>query len=309
MQSGDSTAIWVFAGFLAAGLFGECLTRLTNQIAMRRRAIRITAAGLGSLIGAACFAVIFMQDKTIRVTEAVIALLLISAVVTAASTLILYPIVAFLTLVWLLLAGSTRAVASWSARVRDEHQRLVQQQNADRALAEQSRLAKKEAAEKTAAQKRRENARADCEVLFISHSYDIRERFSREEFDAFVSAHLGDARSPDYVEKLALDLQTIIREHVRKLTTDLVGPSQERNAAKEAVRCFYRENAEFLHETLPPQGFDVKLRVYIPDSATVEHAWIQAEKLIEELRSVVAKQKKPINIPRRHVNPNDLDFS
>ena len=48
------------------------------------------------------------------------------------------------------------------------------------------------------------------------HAPEIKTRFTREMFDAFVARHLHDGRAPDDVERRAAELCEIIRTHLEK---------------------------------------------------------------------------------------------
>jgi len=67
------------------------------------------------------------------------------------------------------------------------------------------------------AQKRREDARAACEMLYQCHALEIRQRFPRSKFDEFIQKYMGDARSPDDVDERSMQLQEMIRQHVEKV--------------------------------------------------------------------------------------------
>lgn len=117
-------------------------------------------------------------------------------------------------------AGVSRMRADRKQRIEDE--KLKKEQEGWRAASEkenEKRKAKREEDEKLAAEarKKRDDARATCEVLFATHCFEIRQRFPKETYDAFVSKHLGDDKPPDYVEQRAVELCDIIKKHLEKV--------------------------------------------------------------------------------------------
>lgn len=89
-----------------------------------------------------------------------------------------------------------------------------------RQIVEQERLRKeteKSAKEYAADQKRREDARAACELLFHRHSHVLTDRFTKETFADFISKYMGDGRPPDDVEERGSQLREIILQHVHQI--------------------------------------------------------------------------------------------
>ena len=300
-------------------LLGEAITRLTMRMAILRRSVRISAIALGIITGLTVLFVGLARDSITRSGKDVIELALLSCILAVASALVWYFIIAVLAFIYQyviappfrLLGSMIKWPFSWWARGREGRLWRAQQRNSERAAAESSRTAAVQADAYASAQKRREAARAGCEVLFVTHSFDIRERFTREMFDAFVARHLSDERNPEHVEKLARDLSDIIREHLRKVVpVPSLPDAEERRAARAAVQSCYDENAELLREAFPPLRFKVEMRVRIPDTATPEIAWKQARRMIQELLTAVAAEKRNApKAPPRSINPDDLDFS
>jgi hypothetical protein len=109
------------------------------------------------------------------------------------------------------------SVAEWRSRRRQEKRRAREWLLGAKAREEQRIQAGEQAKSKATAQKRREEARASCEVFFVRHAFELRQRFTREMFDAFVALYLSDTLSPDYVERRAKDLKGVIQAHLEKV--------------------------------------------------------------------------------------------
>ena len=304
--------------FVVLGFLGEGVVNLTNRMLALRQAIRYWAIGLGIATGILFFFTSF-SARFAPTPDNLLSNIFASGLVGGCAGLVWYLAVAILTFIYqyviappfhLLCRIIKWPFARWS-RGREGRQWRAQQRASELAATEHSRSAAVQADAYASAQNRRETARAGCEVLFVTHSFDIHERFTREMFDAFVTRHLGDDKSPEHVEKLARDLSDIIREHLRKVVP---GPSlpdaEERRAARAAVQSCYNENAEVLREAFPPLRFKVEMRVRIPETATPEIAWKQARRMIQELLTAVAAEKRNApKLPPRSINPDDLDFS
>ncbi len=83
----------------------------------------------------------------------------------------------------------------------------------ERANQEARQLREAENRKKGEAQKRRSDARADCEMLFQLYAVDISNRFSRESLDEWIKKYMGDDQSPDDVEQRAEQLRKMIIHH------------------------------------------------------------------------------------------------
>jgi hypothetical protein len=116
--------------------------------------------------------------------------------------------------------GIGRSLRAARARAAERRARRQEEERRRRADEEYRRGAperERAAREAAAAQKRRADARAACEVLYNLHAPEIAVRFSRDLFNDFVTRHLGDNQSPEYVEERARQLQEIIRCHVERI--------------------------------------------------------------------------------------------
>lgn len=67
-----------------------------------------------------------------------------------------------------------------------------------------------------AEQRRRDQIRADCNLLYQKHALDIEERFPKTEFDAFMSTYMSDAETPTVIRKRAKQLAELIESHCEK---------------------------------------------------------------------------------------------
>ena len=139
------------------------------------------------------------------------------------------------------------AQAAWRRR---EERRLAREQDMARRrraaedvrLAPQRERARAEAeaaaCRRADAQRRREEARAACEVLYALHAADVAQRFGKEAFDDFVKRHLGDDRPPETVEQRAQQLRQVIERHAEK-----ANPSHKTQSVADAM-ADYREEVE-----------------------------------------------------------------
>ncbi len=100
-----------------------------------------------------------------------------------------------------------RRNAEWE---RDRPQR-------EREAHEAALRAETEARVKGTAQKRREDARAECDALFSFAAPEIGTRFSKQDFAEFVSKYMADAASPEVVEERGEQLKGIIRHHWERI--------------------------------------------------------------------------------------------
>lgn len=71
--------------------------------------------------------------------------------------------------------------------------------------------------DRATAQKRREDARAKCEIFFGLHGPEIRSRFSKAMYEDFVRRHLGDDHPPDHVEERARQLLDLLQDHLDRI--------------------------------------------------------------------------------------------
>lgn len=135
-------------------------------------------------------------------------------------------------------------------RKMQEEQKRLQDEEFERKRPERERLAREAAllavAEKKLRaedQKRREDARAACELCYSLAAPEIGNRFSRTEFGDFVSKYMADSFPSEYVEERAVQLKTIIQLHQEKIVPakkfssiqDLTGWFEQQKAQIEAI--------------------------------------------------------------------------
>jgi len=83
------------------------------------------------------------------------------------------------------------------------------QPHRDRLAVEAEQRQQREAAEHI----RRENARAECELLFSLHAPEMHTRFGRPDLEHFMQTYMGNGMSVDEVERRGKELQRIIDQH------------------------------------------------------------------------------------------------
>lgn len=105
-------------------------------------------------------------------------------------------------------------------QVRLELERKLAADEWERSAADRERqqlVAEQRVLEQAATQKRRDDARTRCRMLYDTWAPEIGERFTREQFQAYVTDYLNDRQTPEYVEERALQLNELIRQHVEKV--------------------------------------------------------------------------------------------
>ncbi len=88
-------------------------------------------------------------------------------------------------------------------------------------------------------QKRRENARARCEVTYHLHAPEIGKRFTRPMFDDYMRKYMGDGRDPDEVEERAAQLEALLQEHVER-----VRPAPKFRSLEDIARWFEEQKRQ-----------------------------------------------------------------
>lgn len=94
------------------------------------------------------------------------------------------------------------------------------------------------------AQKRREDARTACELLFHRHSHVLAGRFHKETFADLVQKYMGDNRPPEEVEERGKQLQDIMLQHVHQIEPP------DKPYAIESLTEWYKKTKELI-EGLP----------------------------------------------------------
>jgi hypothetical protein len=93
--------------------------------------------------------------------------------------------------------------------------------------------------ERTSAQKRRDDARARCEVFFGLHGPEIGTRFPKAMYDDFARRYLGDDHPPEYVEERAEQLLALLQQHL-----DKVEPAEKPMDVTELAAWYKRTRAQ-----------------------------------------------------------------
>ena len=99
--------------------------------------------------------------------------------------------------------------------------------------------AEAEARAKGIAQKRREDARAACELAYALAAPEIDCRFSKQDFAEFATKYMTDRFSPEAVEERAEQLKAIIRQHQEKVV-----PTPKFRSIQELAVWFEQRKAE-----------------------------------------------------------------
>jgi hypothetical protein len=111
-----------------------------------------------------------------------------------------------------------------------------------------SELSTREAEERgkqdTEDQRRREAARASCELLYKLHAPEIQGRFPRAAFDEFVRTYMTDQHDPGLVEDRAEQLKGIIEQHRQRIE-----PPRKKLTLGQLAEWFVREKQQI--ESLP----------------------------------------------------------
>ena len=90
----------------------------------------------------------------------------------------------------------------------------------------------------------REDARVACELLYSLREPDIKDRFSREQFDDFVSKYLTDEKPVEIVQKRAAELQTLIQQHY-----EVIRPAEKFSSLAEVTQWYEDQKRQI--EALP----------------------------------------------------------
>lgn len=218
VDEGDFVALGVaivILCFVGAKMVGD-------KSAARTWGLRLAAVGFVAYFIYGCIK--FRADDAGTLSSVAFRGLFAAGLVLGASWLVL-PIIAFIyqRTVGVLLrglgdawqAGRKRAVARKAKRQEQRSQREAerdyQRQSPERERALREAEVRAEADGR--ARRRKEDARASCELLYASYAAEIGQRFSKDMFDDFVKKHLGDERDAEYVEQRAEQLQAVLRQH------------------------------------------------------------------------------------------------
>jgi hypothetical protein len=119
----------------------------------------------------------------------------------------------------------------------DYERRAPEREAARRAAEEQARIER-------GYQRRRDDARAQCELFFALHAPEIGKRFPRSKFDEFKNQYLTDYRPAEEVEQRAAQLLALMEEHLHK-----TGGNAGNDGIAKIAQWYFKEKAEV--EKLP----------------------------------------------------------
>lgn len=163
-----------------------------------------------------------------------------------------------------------RESAEQRKRRREERRREQAWAEGAPAREEERRRREEQACRGAASQKRRQEARASCEVLFVRHQFEIRQRFTREMFDAFLAKFMADTFTTEQVEQRAKELKDVIRAHVAKV-------DPPRKSLGQLAEWFVQQKREIENASLSEEDRDMML-------AQLEERYVRLQE--QYLRSV-----------------------
>jgi hypothetical protein len=196
-----------------------------NKICHAFRRVRAFSVSLSALLFVAVIAFRFLKGASYsdNLAEFTLRTLLGAGFLLGTCWIVLPPIAT----VWI---AVTDTVRRWTAgvfgfvtggrhfiqRLGDRRQGKINDAISIEQRARTHRQAEEQAKTVAETDRRRQEARGTCELMFVTNSFEIRELFTREMFDSFVARHLGDDKAPEYVEKLAIELCGIVQKYVEK---------------------------------------------------------------------------------------------
>lgn len=119
-----------------------------------------------------------------------------------------------------------------------EERLLAQQLESDRQAQRAAEFQKGDA------QRRRSDARANCELLYGVHAPEIGSRFSRQDLDTWIKKHMADDQDPIVVERRGDQLRRLIEHH-----REQVKPTPRFATIEELARWFQEQKQRV--ESLP----------------------------------------------------------
>ena len=153
---------------------------------------------------------------------------------------------------------TVRSARSWNSEQRSakekrrwkkewERRQLESEEAYRREAPERERRARAEA-ERAALllehKKRREDARAACELLYNLHAAEIAERYPRNELDAFMAKYMRDDHPVEIVEERGRELRCLIERHQQKIE-----PTKKPRTLQDIAEWYLAEKARL--ESLP----------------------------------------------------------
>jgi len=279
-----SSILWSIAILFGIG-FG--IVRWMPRIRPLEERIRNWAIGLGIVSGFVFFFADPFPNR--RSSDDLSSMIGGSAFLGALAGFAWFFVIASLTFAYqYVIASPFRLLGSWKRRLSErrakqseERRRLREQREWERSAPGRERADREAAARKQAeetmkgeAQKRREDARASCELFFGLHAAEIGSRYPRDQFDAFVAKYMTDKHAPEDVERRAEQLQALIEQH-----RELVKPTPRFATIEELARWFQEQKQRI--ESLP-----------IEEKAKRTHL-VELNQRYSELTSELLQKMKP----------------
>lgn len=238
-DAGSILVVTVVLGFL-----GEGVIHLTARMTSLKQWIRSWAVGLGIVTGIFFFFAVF-SPRNASNPDGVLSSIFQAMLMGFCAGLVWYLAVAIVTFIFQhVIAPPFRAMNRWRLSSSEERSRRryarQRQLDAESAAADRSWAAATRATE----QKRRNDARAACELLYHKHAHVLANRFPREALDGFMNKFMTDSQSPDEVEERGRQLQELILQHVQ----DIEPPQKPYTI--ESLAEWYRRTKELI-EKLP----------------------------------------------------------
>jgi hypothetical protein len=112
--------------------------------------------------------------------------------------------------------------------------------------------------QRSQAQKRRELARMDCELLWIAYAPAIQQQFGKQDLETFLGKYMGDNHAPEFVEERAAALKTT-------LTTLYTSaqPMKRYKTVEEAITGFERAKQRISQEHFGDPEFQEYLNLQL----------------------------------------------
>jgi hypothetical protein len=144
-----------------------------------------------------------------------------------------------------------RRLSERRARRAEERRQRREQREWERSAPERERAQREadarkqaEATQKADSQRRRSDARANCELLYSHYAPEIGQRFPRSDLDAWINKHMADTEAPAVVEQRAEQLRRLIEYH-----REQIRPTPRFSNVRELAEWLNKEKAEI--ESLP----------------------------------------------------------
>lgn len=214
----DGLSIFILLAVL--GWLGHLLIQSLSRLKSRERLIYRAACCLAVVSGLFMFGW-GLERESAPNPDTVLGLLIPAIATALISAFGWYFAVAVLYFVWeYVVAVPLRMMSQFSERKRQWLDRRGREADAARdelRRAEQRRSAAEQRSQEQTCQSRREDARAECDALYALAAPEIGSRFSKQDFNEFLTKYMSDASPPEAVEQRAEQLKKIIREHEAKV--------------------------------------------------------------------------------------------